>query len=92
MTDKMRAGTIRPAQMRHLLRATAATSRHPERDELVLLLGLTCAMRITEIARLLVSDVLLPSGMIRPEVSLRADHKGLLPAVRIPDAPVAADG
>lgn len=39
---------------------------------LVLLLGLTCAMRVTEIARLLVNDVLLPSGAIRKEVSLRA--------------------
>ena len=71
MTDKNRAGTIRPAQMRHLLRVTAATSRHPARDVLVLLLGLTCAMRVTEIARLLVSDVLLPSGKLRAEVSLR---------------------
>lgn len=72
MTERTRAGTIRPAQMRHLLRVTAATSRHPERDALVLLLGLACAMRVTEIARVLVSDVLLPSGKVRSEVSLRA--------------------
>jgi site-specific recombinase XerD len=58
--------------MRHLLRVTAASSRHPERDALVLLLGLTCAMRVTEIARLLVSDVLLQSGKVRAEVSLCA--------------------
>jgi site-specific recombinase XerD len=72
MADKTRAATIRPAQMRHLLRVTAATSRHPQRDALVLLLGITCAMRVTEIARLLVSDVLTPAGVIRHEVSLRA--------------------
>jgi integrase/recombinase XerD len=72
MDDKKRAATLRPAQIRHLLRVTDATSRHPERDALVLLLGLTCALRITEIARLLVADVLMPSGQLRKEVSLRA--------------------
>lgn len=70
MDDKKRAGVLRPAQMRHLLRVTETTSRHPERDRLVLLLGLTCAMRVTEIAQLLVNDVLLPSGQLRKEVSL----------------------
>jgi site-specific recombinase XerD len=73
MAEKTRAATIRPAQMRHLLRVTEATSRQPERDRLVLLLGLTCAMRVTEIARLLVSDVLTQAGAIRAEVSLRAE-------------------
>lgn len=72
MNDKKRAGILRPAQMRHLLRVTEATSRHPERDRLVLLLGLTCAMRVTEIAQLLPTDVMLPSGQPRKEVSLRA--------------------
>ena len=72
MDEKKRAGTLRPAQIRHLLRVTDATSRHAARDALVLLLGLTCAMRVTEIARLLVVDVLLPSGQLRKEVSLRA--------------------
>lgn len=72
MDDKKRAAILRPAQIRHLLRVTAATSRHPQRDALVLLLGLTCAMRVTEIARVLVSDVLMPSGQLRREISLRA--------------------
>jgi len=72
MDDKKRAAILRPAQIRHLLRVTAATSRHPQRDALVLLLGLTCATRVTEIARVLVSDVLMPSGQLRNEVSLRA--------------------
>lgn len=67
MSDKARAGTLRPAQVRHLLRVTRATSRHPERDALVLLLGITCAMRVTEIAQIVVADVLLPSGVLRPE-------------------------
>ena len=66
------ATTLKPGQIRHLLRVTTATSRHPERDCLVLLLGITCGMRVTEIAQIEVQDVLFPSGLIRQEVSLRA--------------------
>ncbi|RTL33682.1 MAG: site-specific integrase [Burkholderiales bacterium] len=72
MPSNTKAATISGAQLRHLLRVTDATSRAPERGRLVLLLGLTCAMRVTEIARVLVEDVLLPSGAVRPEVSFRA--------------------
>jgi site-specific recombinase XerD len=56
------ATSLQPGQIRHLLRVTAATSRHPERDTLVLLLGLTAGMRVTEIAQIEVQDVLFPSG------------------------------
>ncbi|WP_284076926.1 tyrosine-type recombinase/integrase [Herbaspirillum aquaticum] len=66
------ATTLKPGQIRHLLRVTGATSRHPERDTLVLLLGLTCGMRLSEIAQIEIHDVLHPSGTIRSEVSLRA--------------------
>jgi integrase/recombinase XerD len=72
MPHAQKAGVLTGAQPRHLLRVTAATSRMAERDRLLLLLGLTCAMRVLEIARVLVEDVLLPSGAVRPEVSLRA--------------------
>jgi integrase/recombinase XerD len=72
MPSNTKAATISGGQLRHLLRVTDATSRAPERDRLVLLLGLTGAMRVTEIARVLVEDVLLPSRAVRPEVSLRA--------------------
>lgn len=72
MEEIKRAATLRPAQVRHVLRVTEATSRYPERDTLALVLGLTCAMRVTEIARLEVGDVLYPSGQVRKEVSLRA--------------------
>ncbi|MGS0622395.1 tyrosine-type recombinase/integrase [Ralstonia sp. VS2407] len=67
-----RAKTLKPSQIRHLLRVTEATSRHPERDVLMLLLGLTCGMRVSEVARIEVADVMLPGGQIREEVSLRA--------------------
>jgi site-specific recombinase XerD len=66
------ATTLKPGQIRHLLRVCNATSRHPERDCLVLLLGLTCGMRVSEIAQIEIHDVLFPSGAIRSEVSLRA--------------------
>lgn len=66
------ATTLKPGQIRHLLRVTNATSRHPERDCLILLLGITCGMRVTEIAQIELADVLFPSGVIRSEVSLRA--------------------
>lgn len=67
-----RAKTLKPSQIRHLLRVTEATSRHPERDVLILLLGFTCGMRVSEIARIEVADVLQLSGQIREEVTLRA--------------------
>lgn len=66
------AAVLKPGQYRHLLRVTRATSRDPERDVLVLLLGIHTGMRVSEIAQIEVRDVLFPSGAIRPEVSLRA--------------------
>jgi integrase/recombinase XerD len=66
------AAVLKPGQYRHLLRVTRATSRDPERDILVLLLGIHTGMRVSEIAQIEVGDVLFPSGSIRAEVSLRA--------------------
>lgn len=68
-----RAAVLLPSQLRHLIRVTEATSRHPERDALILWLDFSCGMRVTETARLTVADVLLPSGRLRTEVSLRAE-------------------
>ncbi|CAE6795738.1 Tyrosine recombinase XerC [Paraburkholderia domus] len=68
----IRAAVLAPGQIRHLLAVTEATSRHPERDAVILLLGLSCGMRITEIAQITVADVCFPSGKLRHEVSLRA--------------------
>lgn len=68
-----RAAVLLPSQLRHLIRVTDATSRHPERDAVILWLGFSCGMRVTEIARLTVADVLLPSGRLRGEISLRAE-------------------
>lgn len=61
---------VHPAKFRHLLRVTEATSRFPERDTLILLLGVTCGKRITEIARVEVHHVLSRRGTRREEISL----------------------
>lgn len=63
------APELKPDQIRHLLRVTAASRRHPEPDGLVLLLGISTGMRITEIAQIEAQDVLLPSAALREEVS-----------------------
>lgn len=64
------AKVLTPAKFRHLLRVTEVTSRFPECDTLILLLGITCGMRITEIARLEVHHVLSRSGARREEIAL----------------------
>ncbi|WP_206003249.1 site-specific integrase [Paraburkholderia polaris] len=75
-----RAKVLTPAKFRHLLRVTEATSRFPERDILILLLGVTCGMRVTEIARIETRVVLAKSGARREEVSLRGSiTKGCRP-------------
>jgi integrase len=61
---------LTPAKFRHLLRVTEATSCFPERDTLILLLGITCGMRVTEIARLEVHHVLSKSGARKEEIGL----------------------
>lgn len=69
------AAVLKPGQYRHLFRVTRATSRDPERDVLVLLLGIHTGMRVSEIAQIEIGDVLFPSGAIRTAVSLRASIK-----------------
>lgn len=70
------AAVLRPDQYRHLLRVTESTSRDPERDILVLLLGIHPGMRVSEIAQIEVQDMLFPSGAVRQEVSLRLSRRG----------------
>lgn len=68
-----RAPTLTPSQLRHVLAVTQATSRHPERDCLAILLTHCAGMRCTESARLEIRDVLAPSGRLQDEVLLRAE-------------------
>ncbi|PEH40450.1 integrase [Burkholderia gladioli] len=68
--EPKRAQVLTPAKFRQLLRVTEATSRFPARDALILLLGITFGMRVTEIARLEVHRVLTKSGIRRGEIAL----------------------
>jgi integrase len=67
-----RARTLSRADISSIIQSIAGCSRRPERDLVILLLGLTCGMRVSEIARLRVEDVLDRAGNLRAEVSLRA--------------------
>jgi hypothetical protein len=46
MSKITHASTLRARQIKHLLRLIAATSHHPERDAVILLLGHYCGPRI----------------------------------------------
>lgn len=75
-----RATSLRPGQLKHLIRVASVTGRLPERDVALLWLTHTTGIRVTELALLEVADVLYPSGAIKPEVYLRADiTKGCRP-------------
>ena len=71
MSEITRAKTLHQGQFNRLIKITQATSRYPERDVLVLILGHHCGMRITEISRLTVADVMHASGKLRSEISMR---------------------
>ena len=71
MPEVTRAKTLHQGQFNRLIKITLATSRYPERDVLVLMLGHHCGMRITEISRLTVADVMHASGKLRSEISMR---------------------
>jgi hypothetical protein len=47
MQDITRAKTLHQGQFSRLIKITQGTSRYPERDVLVLMLGHHCGMRIT---------------------------------------------
>lgn len=71
MQDITRAKTLHQGQFTSLIKITQGTSRYPDRDVLVLMLGHHCGMRITEISRLTVADVMHASGKLRSEISMR---------------------
>lgn len=71
MNEITRAKTLHQGQFTRLTKITLATSRYPERDVLVLMLGHHCGMRFTEISRITVADVMHGSGKLRSEISMR---------------------
>ncbi|MGL4576349.1 MAG: tyrosine-type recombinase/integrase [Burkholderiaceae bacterium] len=71
MQDIQHAAALNRGQLKRLLTITRATSRYWQRDVLVLLLGHDAGMRITEISRITVADIMRRDGALRVEVSLR---------------------
>lgn len=72
MPDPKHAMKLNAGQLARLLKIIGATSKYPQRDQLVVLMGHCAGLRITEISRVTVADVLFDSGRIRSEVSLRS--------------------
>lgn len=70
MQKQTRAATLHKGEFQRLIKITRATSKLPERD--VLMLGHKVGLRITEISRITIADVMFPSGKLRQEVSMRA--------------------
>jgi integrase/recombinase XerC len=66
-----RAAAVKNCDFKRLIQITAATSRHFQRDILVLMLGHHAALRITETSRITIADVMFASGRLRREISLR---------------------
>lgn len=71
MAEEKRALRLNSGQFTRLIKITRATSRYAERDVLVLMLGHYCGLRVTEISRITIADVMQASGKLRQEVSLR---------------------
>lgn len=73
MSRIKRAPTLSPGQLRHVLNVTSATSRHPERDWLAILMTHCSGVRCSELARLEVRDIVSKGGVLFQETQLRAE-------------------
>ncbi len=71
MADVSHATALNRGQFKRLISITRATSRYADRDVLVLLLGHKAGLRVTEISRITIADLMFPSGKLREECSLR---------------------
>lgn len=65
MRQRTPAATLHNGEFQRLIKITKATAKLPERDVLVLMLGHKAGLRITEISRITVADVMFPSGKLR---------------------------
>lgn len=74
-----RATSFQPGQIRRLLRVTSATSRHPERDSLVLLPGPTAGMRVTA-PEAVPPDVVVPCAIELSKQERNALERAIAPA------------
>lgn len=89
-----RATSLRPGQLKQLIRVASVTGCLPDREVMLLWLTHTTGIRLTELAMLVVADVLYPNRTIKPEVCLRADiAKGYRPRnVRLTHAQCMVSG
>ncbi|MGL4575569.1 MAG: tyrosine-type recombinase/integrase [Burkholderiaceae bacterium] len=71
MPEIQHAAALNRGQLKRLLTITRATSRYWQRDLLVLLLGHDAGLRITEIGRITIADIMRRDGTLRVEISLR---------------------
>lgn len=69
---------VEDAKFEHMLKATAAYSRTPERDAALLLVLYGTAMTTTELATITIADFLKPDGSVRITSAVRVDvaHNG----------------
>lgn len=63
------AASLRPGQLRHVIRVASITGRQPIRDVMLLWLTHSTGVRVTELASIEIRDLLNPSGQMREEVS-----------------------
>lgn len=68
-----RALVLTQGELNRFIKITRATSKQPDRDVLAILLGHGAGLRCTEASRLTVADVLQSNGVLRTEISLRAN-------------------
>lgn len=71
-TAKKRARILSKQEFRHALTVAGATTQ-PERNRLLLCLSHALGLRCTEMALITIEDVLMPSGRLRGELSVRAE-------------------
>lgn len=71
-TVQKRARILTRAEFNHVFKVASLT-RDPERNQLLLCLSHALGLRVSEMARLTVRDVLFPTGRIRDELTLRAE-------------------
>ena len=69
---------VEDKQLEHMLKATAACSRVPERDTALLLTLYGTALGITELASITISNYLNADGSVKRESAVRVDvaHNG----------------
>ena len=67
---KKRARILTPKEFTHVL-DVATLTREPERNQVLICLTHSCGLRVSELARVTIRDVMYPSGCLRDELTVR---------------------